>query len=309
MPFFKHPYQNCSHIQNDLFSYLDGELSPSARHTIEAHLENCTLCRAELEACRVSERVLQSAHKFLPAPNDLTTGFYAKLNQQRRRNRFVPLMRYATPAVASLFLLTLSLTLYKGNNTEPTTTGIARNNTSMLATAPTNMSKRESTELLNNLPDSEKLSSKVALPDSTRRKVRYEPSLQLKQPNRVVTHAPRIRRYGRNLVIAKLQPTAPRFSYSTKRSHNSPAPTVRSTAAMEVENDNSVLNMASAPEELNSSTKRVHRAYYTEIRVHDEERDFISGMERTELDTLKDYHSLEQATKKPLPPSELPALP
>jgi hypothetical protein len=39
---------NCEHVQSLLVSYLDGEVTPSERTLIQAHLSNCTVCQQEL---------------------------------------------------------------------------------------------------------------------------------------------------------------------------------------------------------------------------------------------------------------------
>lgn len=47
----------CKHI-NDLSSYLDGELDARRRLAMEAHLDGCAACRAELEQLRALSGVL-----------------------------------------------------------------------------------------------------------------------------------------------------------------------------------------------------------------------------------------------------------
>ena len=39
---------NCEQVQSLLVAYLDGEVTPSERTLIQAHLSNCTVCQQEL---------------------------------------------------------------------------------------------------------------------------------------------------------------------------------------------------------------------------------------------------------------------
>jgi len=39
---------NCDHVQSLLVAYLDGEVTPSERTLIQAHLSYCTVCQQEL---------------------------------------------------------------------------------------------------------------------------------------------------------------------------------------------------------------------------------------------------------------------
>src|SRR5689334_456129 len=39
---------NCGQVQSLLVAYVDGEVTPSERTLIQAHLSNCTVCRQEL---------------------------------------------------------------------------------------------------------------------------------------------------------------------------------------------------------------------------------------------------------------------
>ncbi len=72
------------HVTNWLSAYLDGELSESRRLKVQAHLEECAVCRAELEGLRRVSQMLQSAPapEFTPADT-----FSARLALQLPRNQ------------------------------------------------------------------------------------------------------------------------------------------------------------------------------------------------------------------------------
>ena len=55
------PSARCRSLLLELSRYLDGELTPARRHTIERHIEKCTCCgtmagrlRQTLAACRAA---------------------------------------------------------------------------------------------------------------------------------------------------------------------------------------------------------------------------------------------------------------
>lgn len=55
-------------MRKQLGAYLDGELNGSARQVLQAHLETCPACRAELDGLRQLSKTLRGA----PLPADLT---------------------------------------------------------------------------------------------------------------------------------------------------------------------------------------------------------------------------------------------
>ena len=59
---------NCQTVRERLDSYVDGELRPDARASVEAHLDACATCRAEAEAIRgLSARLAAPVDAELPA--------------------------------------------------------------------------------------------------------------------------------------------------------------------------------------------------------------------------------------------------
>lgn len=52
---------NCKNVSQSLISYLDNEVNPEERESIEAHLSVCSNCREEMEALAVTQRELRQA--------------------------------------------------------------------------------------------------------------------------------------------------------------------------------------------------------------------------------------------------------
>ncbi|HET9913662.1 MAG TPA: zf-HC2 domain-containing protein, partial [Anaerolineales bacterium] len=52
---------NCEQVQSLLLSYLDGEITPSERALILAHLSGCTVCQQELDLLSTARSRVRSA--------------------------------------------------------------------------------------------------------------------------------------------------------------------------------------------------------------------------------------------------------
>ena len=98
----------CENVQSHLLSYLDDELDTPERSLIEYHLAQCSTCRAEMAAFERAEAALGSASAMIPAPGDLRSDFYARLEQSRRTPAPIR-WGFALPAVACAGLAFLLL--------------------------------------------------------------------------------------------------------------------------------------------------------------------------------------------------------
>jgi hypothetical protein len=63
--------RNCRDIQPDLSAYLDGELAPSRRAEIEAHVTSCPRCQRELAGLRTLAAGVAALPRLQPAPRFL----------------------------------------------------------------------------------------------------------------------------------------------------------------------------------------------------------------------------------------------
>jgi len=52
---------NCEQVQSLLNAYLDGEVTPSERALIQAHLSGCTVCQQELDLLSTARSQVRSA--------------------------------------------------------------------------------------------------------------------------------------------------------------------------------------------------------------------------------------------------------
>ena len=63
--------RNCQNIQPDLSAYVDGELTPSRRAEIEAHVASCPDCQRELAGLRTLAAGVAALPRLQPAPRFL----------------------------------------------------------------------------------------------------------------------------------------------------------------------------------------------------------------------------------------------
>ena len=101
---------NCREVQERLVAYLDGEVAPSERELIQAHLAGCEVCRKELAALsatrsRVSRFLQMKAAQAAPSPQAWSR-LQARLAEEARpsRQRRSPLawQRWTTEKISDL---------------------------------------------------------------------------------------------------------------------------------------------------------------------------------------------------------------
>lgn len=98
---------NCQTVRERLGSYVDGELRPDVRVSVEAHLDECAACRAEVEAIRGLEARLAT-----PVDEELPAGLWASVARRldqagwasRGRQPVVPTGRLALAASVALLI-------------------------------------------------------------------------------------------------------------------------------------------------------------------------------------------------------------
>ncbi len=73
--------EKCDPVQEQLSTWLDGELDPEERRRLSAHLESCPSCRRELARLTALDAAL-GALKF-PVPPDLAARVLARLPRRR----------------------------------------------------------------------------------------------------------------------------------------------------------------------------------------------------------------------------------
>jgi anti-sigma factor RsiW len=115
---------NCHNTQNLLSAYLDGEVRPDISREMEAHLQACAACRAELGLLQQLDRSLAT----LPAPAvpDVT---FRVLNRVRRPAR--PWWRSLSMAASLVLGLVLGASL--AGNFYPNSLYLVNDNAEVLA--------------------------------------------------------------------------------------------------------------------------------------------------------------------------------
>ena len=101
--------KNCNPFEKQLTAYLHGELSDSNVQKLEAHLKNCTACRAELEAHRETLDLLGTALETAPAPEHLSP-WWNPLRQMRDGRSSLSDWWYS-PRLRALLLTTASFSI------------------------------------------------------------------------------------------------------------------------------------------------------------------------------------------------------
>jgi anti-sigma factor RsiW len=75
---------NCKDVKPELVAYLDGELNDSIRSKVEAHLENCTACRAARDALASTLKSVEN----LPATQasaNLAEQFWTRFQKEKAK--------------------------------------------------------------------------------------------------------------------------------------------------------------------------------------------------------------------------------
>ncbi|MFO8007042.1 MAG: zf-HC2 domain-containing protein [Candidatus Brocadiia bacterium] len=107
----------CTQYRDRFSEYLDGRLEEGRRRELEAHLEQCPACRAEIEALRRTVEVLGK----LPArsaPDGFAEQVKARIRQQAPAGgrRVMSLLLTRALPVAAMFLLVIGLTFMTHRN-------------------------------------------------------------------------------------------------------------------------------------------------------------------------------------------------
>jgi len=113
----------CAEAQEQFFYQVEGLLSLKQEAVLQAHLDSCERCRYQWNQYHLLESQLCLAHEAIPAPGDLSAGFYQKLAQERkvstssRLRWFITLPTFATAMVAIVLFQTVN---HQANPTTPT---------------------------------------------------------------------------------------------------------------------------------------------------------------------------------------------
>ena len=109
---------NCRHFQDELFEYLDGELSRRAQAAAQRHLEHCEACRQTVQDMKRTTRILSTrfrcgAESLTLDPN-LQTRILAAVEKKSTRPSAIPFVPGFSRSLALLgagFVLLVALVL------------------------------------------------------------------------------------------------------------------------------------------------------------------------------------------------------
>lgn len=113
---------NCEQMLELLSARLDGELNQTEEQAVQAHLEQCPECRALWEQISALQFSLDDLET-IPAPEDFAQGVMARVRQESRRPKVVPLWKHrqvkALMGVAACAALIVGLgSIRMGNSKE-----------------------------------------------------------------------------------------------------------------------------------------------------------------------------------------------
>ncbi len=98
--------QRDRHRRNDLSAYLDGQLDPRTRESVEGHLTGCASCRQELEELRTMVGLLQRVTQ-VETPRSFTLS-EAPTMAPAWTVRYTTPLRYATATAALLLIVVVT---------------------------------------------------------------------------------------------------------------------------------------------------------------------------------------------------------
>ncbi|MDR9458866.1 MAG: zf-HC2 domain-containing protein [Dehalococcoidia bacterium] len=106
----------CQKVQGLLSPYIDGQIGSSERDRVESHLDECQLCRRELESLRATVNLLHRVAIVSPSRSFVLTEIEAKrrpatLNREAPQWRRLPALgalRVATAVTALLLVFVLA---------------------------------------------------------------------------------------------------------------------------------------------------------------------------------------------------------
>lgn len=73
----------CVHDVETFSRYLEKDLSAENMQEVASHLENCELCRKELERLQTAMVIMKSVHE-VPAPKNYAELMHEKLKQRKQ---------------------------------------------------------------------------------------------------------------------------------------------------------------------------------------------------------------------------------
>jgi anti-sigma factor RsiW len=103
---------NCEGVDRDLFSYIDGQLSPSQELTVKHHLDKC-------ESCRSTYRRIVGAWDLLDEWEEapLPAGLRKRILDGIRSEKKVFRMKMLIPVAAGLLIIIAAVFSFRGTET------------------------------------------------------------------------------------------------------------------------------------------------------------------------------------------------
>lgn len=115
--------QNCAQVQQDLETYLDGELSTVRIHQVEAHLSDCSACLAQVHLAKETQNELRAMPEMDAPAAVIQTIFDQTVRSEKPKqtlsslpNRW-PRPLWATLVAASLVLVVALAVMNQGTTT------------------------------------------------------------------------------------------------------------------------------------------------------------------------------------------------
>ncbi|RKZ01890.1 MAG: hypothetical protein DRQ10_01225 [Candidatus Hydrothermota bacterium] len=94
---------SCKEFEKLMFDYIRGDLEPSVRESVEAHLSSCPSCRLKLEKEMRIERLLSDGFEQKAPLREIRNRVFDRIEAERRPFAFVKNAWKLAPAVALAF--------------------------------------------------------------------------------------------------------------------------------------------------------------------------------------------------------------
>src|SRR5882762_3142645 len=101
---------NCEHVWQEISNYLEGEVDPALRATMEAHFKECKHCTAVLDGTRNVVQ-LYGDDRLFELPVGFSQRLQRRLAQQPSSSRYGGLQSFWMLALAAVALIVGGLTL------------------------------------------------------------------------------------------------------------------------------------------------------------------------------------------------------
>ena len=135
---------DCERMKEDLFSYIDGDLSPSQESAVKGHLDECASCSHDYRLLLEAWKSLDAWEDAIPA-TDLRDRILAGIRPEKRASR----IRMLLPVAAGLLIIIAAAFFFESDN--PTHRELTASNRSAVHQSPKDIPGEFEDDIISNL--------------------------------------------------------------------------------------------------------------------------------------------------------------